>query len=262
MASDALEGKILEALDILIGILSSAVLKMEGLIEKPVFLDRDDPSRARYRFENPDAKIFQVLMCARVASGLRAAFVLLLASHTTEMGVLFRTIDDFLADIMAFADEIVEGTALTTAQRDFVSKYFVDDPRTPEEILAAGGTRAPRINHNERRQKVQAAEGRVFGAEDPHRTRSLAKVVDDVFNGVVHGDYASSMEMYGGEDPYFHTKGMPVRFSGYRHHLGIYIHRALNAFFKVAYNLGDHDLANELRERRREFEKTIAYTAD
>lgn len=51
--------------------------------------------------------ILQVLLCVRIASALRACVVLLANGHMMEMDVLFRTIDDFLADI-TFADEIIE----------------------------------------------------------------------------------------------------------------------------------------------------------
>jgi len=72
------------------------------------------------------------------------------------------------------------------------------------------------------------------------------------------------MEMYGGgalDTAHFHTKGIPARFSEYRHYLGLQVHLALNMFFKVAYNLGHDQLAHHLREMRREFEKSPAYTA-
>jgi hypothetical protein len=69
--------------------------------------------------------------------------------------------------------------------------------------------------------------------------------------------------MYGGdtlETAHFATEGMPERFSEYRHFLGLLVHNALNQFCKVTYNLGLNEVAHQLRELRREFEKSLAYT--
>jgi hypothetical protein len=240
----------------LVELLSMAVRIMEDKIEKPKFLDPETPL-ARFRFENPTPNILQVLMCARVASGLRAALILLMEAHTTEIGVLFRTIDDFLADIN-FIDEILEKGAenVTQAQREFVELYFVDDARTIEERLEDS---VKKINHNARRQKVQASEARLLGFGDPDRVKKIAATIDKAFSGYIHGDYQTAMEMYGGPNPHFHTHGMPVRFTEYRRHIGIYVHRALNEFCGVAHKLGLEELAYRLREMRREFEKSPAY---
>ncbi len=239
--------------------LSRFVKIFEQVIERPKFVDVETP-QARFVFENPNPHILQVLMCVRVASGLRACMILLNEAHTTEVGVLFRTIDDFLADIN-FVDELIEKSRenVTEAQRQFVDNYFIDDARTIEERLEDVGKRRG-INHNARRQKVQASEARLIGFDNPDRIKKITATVDDAFSGVVHGDYASSMEMYGGNPPHFHTRGMPVRYDGYRHHVGIYVHRALNMFCGVAHKLGLGDLAHEIRELRREFEKSPAYT--
>lgn len=178
--------------------------------------------------------------------------------------MLFRTIDDFLADI-AFADEVIENgiESATVAQKEWLEGYFTDDKRTTEEMLADSVDPARRNNQLKRRQKVQASEARVFGGDDPHHVKKIVKTADDAWSGVVHGNYSSVMEMYGGDtlaDACFHMEGT-VRFSEYRHHIGLYVHNALNQFFKVAYNLGHHELAHHLRELRRKFEESPAYTA-
>jgi hypothetical protein len=179
----------------IIELLAQSVGIMEKMIEKPVFMD-DGTSKRRFRFTNPDALVFQVLMCARISSGLRAAAILLMNAQTTEVGVLFRTIDDFIANIN-FADELIDKGPenVTVAQREFLETYFVDDKRTSEELLES----RKKINYNALRQKVQAAEARAFGDGNPDRTKKMVNAIDDVFSGVVHGGYSSVMEMYGGE---------------------------------------------------------------
>jgi hypothetical protein len=243
----------------IIELLAQSVEMMEKMIEKPVFMD-DGTSKRRFRFTNPDALVFQVLMCARISSGLRAAAILLMNAQTTEVGVLFRTIDDFIANIN-FADELIDKGPenVTVAQREFLETYFVDDKRTSEELLEP----RKKINYNALRQKVQAAEARVFGDGNPDRTKKMVNAIDDVFSGVVHGGYSSVMEMYGGESlekACFNTRGVPVRFPEYRHHLGLYVQSALNAFFKVSHNFGHTELATHLIQLRRKFETSPAFT--
>jgi hypothetical protein len=256
VVGEATEQQIVTVLGGIVDLLCMSVREFEKLIEKPTFVEDDKPIR-RFRFEHPNALIFQVLMCARVASALRAALLLLRESHTTEMGVLFRTIDDFLADVN-FVDEIIEKGPenVTVSQREFLDLYFVDDKRSSEEMLE----NRKKVNHNERRQKVQASEARVFGGENPYRVKQIAQTIDDAFSGVVHGNYTSVMEMYGGGAAYFHTQGIPARFSEYRRFLGLQIHHALDMFFKVAYNLGHRQLAEHIIETRRQFEQSPAYT--
>jgi hypothetical protein len=52
------------------------------------------------------------------------------------------------------------------------------------------------------------------------------------------------------EETVFHLEGLPVRFPEYRHHLGLCVHRTLNTFSKVAFNLGHDELAAKLRAAR------------
>lgn len=264
MADPTTEQKIVVILLGIIKLLALSVEQMEEVIPKPKFLDQET-ERARWRFEVGSPLILQVLMCVRVSSALRACAILLGSGHTTEMGVLFRTINDFLSDI-TFADEVIEKgiDKVTTTQRDWVESYFIDEKRTTQEMVRDSVEPARRCGFSGRRQKVQASEARIFGGEDPHHVKKLVKTIDDAWSGVVHGNYFSVMEMYGGdtmEGARFDTEGLPSRFSQYRHHLGLYVHNALNQFSKVAYNLGLLELAAALREARRTFEKSPAYTA-
>jgi hypothetical protein len=265
MADLGVEQAIMSILRRIIEMLSMSVRSMETAIPAPILLDEGSP-RQRWRYEHPSLLILQVLMLVRVVSGLRACVILLSQGHSVEVGVLYRTIDDFLADI-TFADEIIEQgmEKATVAQRDWYEGYFVDDNRPIEEMLADSVDPMKRNKQLVRRQKVQASEARVFGGEDPHYVKKLVKTLDDAWSGVVHGNYRSVMEMYGGpsrDETYFHCEGIPARFSQYRHFLGLLVHNALNQGFKVAHNLGMAELASQIIEFRREFETSPAYTSE
>jgi hypothetical protein len=242
--------------------LSLSVDEMAEAVGAPAFLDADKPT-ARFRYVNPDGRVYIVLMCVRIASALRAAMVLLVNNHTMEMGVLFRTIDDFCAEI-TFVSELLEkgddDPNVTVEQKTFLERYFVDDSRTSEQMLADSTDPKKKINYNARRQKVQASEMRFANIENPHRVKQMVKTIDDTLSGVIHGEYASVMELYGGLPPRFHTEGMPVRFSAYRHYLGLQVSMALNSFCGAASKVGLPLLAERLRTLRQTFEKSSANT--
>ena len=264
MADADLENKIIAILFNIIRLLELSVAEFEKLIPKPVFLDADT-ERKRWRFEQGSPQILQVLMCVRVASGLRACVVLLANGQMTEIGVLLRTIDDFLAEI-TFMDEVTEKGIdnCTTEHKRFLEEYFFDNNRTTEEMLEDSVNPTRKVDFTKHRQKMQASEARLLGGDDPHHIKKTVKTIDDAWSGVVHGSYQSVMEMYGGESietAHFEAGGTGARFSPYRHHIGLHVHHALNEFCKVAYNLGHNQLAHHLREMRREFEKSPAYTA-
>jgi hypothetical protein len=264
MADPILENKIISILFNIIDLLNMSVGEFEKSIPKPVFLDADI-ERKRWRFEQGSPQVLQVLMCVRVASGLRACVVLLANGQMTEIGVLLRTIDDFLGEI-TFVDEIIEKGIenCTTEHKQFLEDYFFDNNRTTEEMLEDSVNPRRKVDFKKHRQKMQASEARFLGGDDPHHIKKVSKTIDDAWSGVVHGSYQSVMEMYGGdsiETAHFEAGGTGARFSDYRHHIGLHVHHALNQFFKVAYNLGHTELAHHLREMRRQFEDSPAYTA-
>ena len=78
--------------------LEIAFQAVESLIEKPVFVDNGHNSRFKYLSESLDAAILQ--KAARLVSGLNAALVLLENGFIQELGVIFRTLDEFFQDII------------------------------------------------------------------------------------------------------------------------------------------------------------------
>jgi len=243
MKNNVPEDAILGILNGLITGLPMIVAQMEQVIQPPALLDAGT-DKQRFRYENPDALTLEVLKCVRIASALRAAFTLLVNGHTIEVGVMFRTIDDACGDFF-FVDEVIDTGKANAAQAKYLAEYFGDEKS---------------INDNERRRKVQAAEARYLGQGNPSDAKQTVKTIDNTFSGIIHGSYSAMMDMYGGKPARFHVEGMPVRSIEYRVHLGIYIHRALNVFCKVANNLGQHELAETIRDLRQIFEKNPSYT--
>jgi len=72
---------------------------------------------------------------------------------------------------------------------------------------------APTSSHQSRemvpRKKIRAYLARIEGKGlDPSRAVQVTTVVSKVYSGFVHGASPHVMEIYGGNPPRFHTRGM------------------------------------------------------
>lgn len=233
-------------------VLEAGLETMVARIGRPIFIP--EPSVQRFEYPGQDARVLQVLKCVRIVSGLNAAVVLLRSGYTTEVGVLFRTIDDAIDEIV-FVQDGVEN-AETSDHRRFVEQFFTFETRTGEEMVADTTQRS-----QVPRRRIQAAQGRILNPENPHRMRQLARAVDNVYSGFVHNSYQSAMELYEGSTERFRVRGMwdTPRIPVYRKELANYTHRALNTLSEVAFHLGLTDVFQRLRGTRQALEVSPAY---
>lgn len=240
-------------------LIERAIAVSEGALERltvriglPLWIP--EGNRPRFEYANRTPEVVTVLKAVRVVSGLNAALVLLRAGYTTETGVLFRTIDDFIDDIGYVLEGVYNGQS--DAHIRFIENFFIFDTRTGEEMLANTRQR-PQTS----RRRIQAAQGRHYSPENPHRTTQIARVVDNVYSSIVHGSYQSVMELYEGGAERFRVRGMlgTPRILLYRKELANYTHRALNTLAEVAHYLGLTDVFDTLISHRREFEASEAY---
>lgn len=240
-----------------IGELEVALSLLVAKIGPPIYIPESEKPRFRYTVADP--LILMVLKAVRVVSGLNAATVLLEAGYVVEMGVLFRTIDDFIDEI-TFVGEVVEKGAATADQTRFIEASFEDDTRTTAELLEDW----PRTQRVERK-KIQASQDRVLGRyvpEAPELVKRIARAVDNTYSGFVHGSQASIMELYeGGDRERFRVHGMlgTQRIPTYRRELAHYTHRALNTLGVIALFMRLVDLGDHLFEARIAFEASEAY---
>ncbi|MBI1909654.1 MAG: hypothetical protein HYS22_05745 [Deltaproteobacteria bacterium] len=241
-----------------IQILEKAAHRFAVVIGKPLSLE--ERGKERFRYANPDSRHFQALKAVRVISGLYASMALLRVGHTQEVGVLLRTIQEFLEDIQ-FVQEAHETGQQTVHQQRIIDVFFDSDLKSTEEMLVDDS----RVERIPRKKKV-ASQGRYFEPiENRERTRRVLDAIGNCLSGYVHGDYPQVMELYeanfdGGSER-FRMRGMmgTPKVVPYRQNLGCYIHRSFNIFSVVAKVLGLNELSESLVEKRKEFEKTPAY---
>jgi hypothetical protein len=161
MADQATEEKNFSILWDLVRLLSVSAQIMAGTVTELTFVDAGTP-RARFRHEKPDVHVFQVLMCVRIASGLRAALILMRENHLTEAAVVMRTIEECVSHI-EFIDGIIHESEASAAalHNDSLNLYFGD---------------------------MQADGGRgIFATHDPSRPRNVSKMLAESLGTAVHG---------------------------------------------------------------------------
>ena len=241
-----------------IGILNAAIETLEEATER--FVAELGPANwvgprdsGHFRFARRDPQVIQVLRCVRVASSLWACMTLLESGFVTEIGVLLRTVHEFLEDI-GFMHSALQGDP-SPYQIEFVESFFVATPTTVEGLQSE--PRRSRVA----RQRVRASQARALSPDDPHRMVQISRVIEGVFGGFVHGSYASIMDMYEGGTNVFRLRGMlgTPRIDTWRWQIATHVQRSLNDFGFVAWSLRIDDLFHSLRAARDAFERSVAY---
>lgn len=251
----------LEQIRVVVGELEGAVRAFESKIGRPLYVT--EGKSGRFKYPSPSPTVLIVLKAARVVSGLNALIGLLRIGHTVEMGVIIRTVDDFLDEIL-FVDEAVRTGAPTTDQQRFIDQFFAEDDFSAEEMMATDAKRPAGVP----RRSIHASQARVLGDfadKGPDHVRRMARTIDSAYSGHVHGSYMSTMELYrGGDDEGFMLKGTlgSPHIKTYLGELSRYVHRALNTFAGIARGLALTELAERLLAIRRELETSPSFRDD
>jgi hypothetical protein len=235
--------------------LEEAVQSLAARLGPPLQIE----GRRRFRYLNPTSQHVQILKAVRMVSGLHASAVLVRFGFAQEVGVLFRTIEEFAKDI-SFLDEAHYGTP-NQAQRDFVEQFFARDNRTTEEMMA-GTRQPPRVPA----KKKRASEARTLGQFDSvDGVRRRIDAIDDVLSGYVHGEYPHTMELYvgtaDGSGERFLMKGMlgTPRVPEVERWFSMFVQLALNAVAKLLHDVRDLERKAVLIDIRKRLEASNEY---
>ncbi len=231
-------------------ILESALTALGAQIDVPSFLDDNDYPRFRHREQSNGLAAY--LKAVRIVSALNASLVLLEHGFIEELGVLFRTIDEFLADMVFLLYSQADG-GVDKDQIKFLDDFYQEefsDPKNPF-MSEQKRNRVPR-------RKVYAALGKITGdIVNPSDGSELHRTLSQTMSGYVHGAYPHIMELYGGNPPHFHLKGMlgtPIHENNImqaRH----YYYRGIQALMLLSQAFQNETLATELLGLRNNFEK-------
>lgn len=231
-----------------------AVHSLSNVVGKPRLLGEEGRKWWQYSEQSIDA----VVLCkaVRVSSGLNAAKTLLDAGFVAEVGVLLRTVDDFVDEI-TFLTEAVESGAPSAAHQRFIDAFFAERIMSPEEWLEE-----ERKEGYLAKKKIRASQARQLSKDDPDRARKVTSVIDRTLDAFVHGHYPTAMELYDGRILRFSLRGMPgtPNLTVMRHHLGHYLYRALAVLGVYAAIRGFRTLSDSTTKAAKRYVSNSGYS--
>lgn len=236
-----------------VNLLEKALSQFIGLFEHPEFIE--ESGRMCFRYKDINSKLFQVLKCVRIVSGLRASLVLLKEGYVQEVGVLIRIIHEFIHDI-EFIQEGHEKGILSKDQQQMIDLFYSAKMQSTGDLLSSM-KKEPTVG----RRKVYPTIARDLKPENPHKIQHTIKAIEEVYSGYVHGSYPHVMALYVGGPNCFYVNGMlnTSRISEWIKYLALCVHPAMNSFIGIAQHLNLLDIADELRLQRNKFEQSEAY---
>jgi hypothetical protein len=222
-------------------ILDGAFRVLENKIEKPAFVKRGNSCVFRYETQSIEAAVIQKM--ARRMSGLHASLVLLRTGFVQEMGVIFRTLDEFDEDI-SFLCEAVRNGRMTELHQKYLASFYQEEFDKPDNPFLSEQKR-PTIS----RQKIRAAITRAAGNPlNPSDAQRLKRMLSQAYSGYVHGASVHILEMYGGDPPGYHLCGMcgTPRIEELTANYWDYLYRGIMVTALVAVSFGEVGLAQKL----------------
>jgi hypothetical protein len=233
-----------------------ALMKMEYTVH--VLARRvPPPQRVPYKdsfvYRYIEKSIHQALVqkLARLVSTLQAARLLMEHGFVQEQASLQRVLDEIGEDIMFLALGVIYDN-ITPLHQNYLDAFY------EEEFDAGTALESTQKRPMVPRKKIRAYISRVEGAPiDPSREIELSRTLHKAYSGYVHAASPHIMDMYGGNPPKFHMRGMreTPRHREHRADLWNYFYRSLIAFSIVAKSFRDEALFTAIRDFTGEFER-------
>ncbi len=170
--------------------------------------------------------------------------------YLQEQGAIQRILDELHEDISFLALAVIfDGH--TPLHQQYLEAFFEEE--FDAESAFASTQKRPMIP----RQKIRAYIAKVEGAAlDPSTGVELSRTICKAYSGYVHAASPHIMDMYGGNPPRFHVRGMKgtERQAEHREDLWNYFYRSIVAFALVVKAFGDDELFAQIQQFSREFE--------
>lgn len=209
------------------------------------------PFKDAFVFRYLEKTVHQALVqkLARLVSGLHAARLLMEAGFVQEQASLQRILDEITEDISFLAFSIVYRDS-TPLHKAYLDSFFQEE-FDPNDTIASSTDRA-----TVPRKKIRAYIDRVAsGPKGSSKHLDAIRTVSKAYSGYVHAASPQIMDMYGGNPPRFHVRGMrnTQRHREHRADLWNYFYRGIVAFAFVAKAFGDEKLFGSIRAFADEF---------
>ncbi len=205
-----------------------------------------------FRYVEHTAQQAIVQKLARIITGLRAAHLLLRQGLVQEQAVIERVLGELQEDVLFLADGFMKGKLITEPHKSFLAGFYQEEFDNPASPIDSTQKR-PMVP----RRKIQAYLARVEGIiGNPSYNQEVARTLSKAFSGFVHAASPQIMEMFGGNPPHFHVRGMlgTPRIREYEHDIWNYFDRGMATFAVAAGAFGDRELFQRIFSQKRNFE--------
>lgn len=232
-----------------------AFQQIESVIPPPSFVKRGEYHAFRYEKETIEAAIVQ--KCAKLTSSLNASLVLLQSGYVQELGALFRMLDEYNEDILFLCQAIQEG-GITDLHEKYLTSFYQEEFDNPDNTFLSTQNR-PTIP----RKKIRAALSRIPEQElNPSDFQELHRTMSQAYSGYVHAASTHVMEMYGGDPPKFHVRGLlgTPSIAEFAENIWDYFYRGLITITMVSRTFNQENLVVELNKFRTYVEEQSGQT--
>ena len=217
-------------------------------VPQPVRVKFGESFTYRFAERTPQQAILQKL--ARCISTLDAAHILLLNGLVQEQGAMQRILDELNEDVAFIAGGLLK--EWTKHHSDLLDAFYqeeFDDPQNPPNSVQKRPMR--------RADKIRAFNARVLGDGDPSTQVKNVRFIQKTYSGYVHPTSPHIMDMYGGEPPRFHLRGMlgTSRATEHLYDIWNYFYRGIGTFAIASYALDEKKLGDHIQEAKNEFER-------
>jgi hypothetical protein len=222
----------------------------KNMPDKPVTVELPFGEAFRYK----EKAIYQALIqkLAKAQSTVRAAYCLLKNGYVQEQAILHRIIDELNEDILFLVYAVINDEVTNLHQR-YLEAFWEEEIDESGKMLDSKQKR-PMIPRKKIRAYIAKVDGNIL---DPSRGIELSKTLSKAYSGFVHGASPHIMDMYVGNPPHFHTKGMlgTHRIEENADDLWNYMYRTYLSHIVVAKAFGAEKHVEILNKYKIQFEK-------
>ena len=228
---------------------------MEQHVPPTDIIEIGGKKRLRYIEQSIETAIIQKV--ARYLSTLNAARLLLDYGYTQEVGVMFRTLDEFGEDIMFLCLPKIGGE-LTEIHKKYLEYFYQEEFDNPENAFLSTQNR-PTIP----RKRIHAAISN-HGKQslNPSDNQKNYRTLSQAYSGYVHGSSEHLIEMVGGKPLRYFLRGMAgtPRQQEFKDNYWDYAYRGILTIMISAQALGLGNLYEECLSFRKSFEEKTGKT--
>ncbi len=212
--------------------------------------------RFAFRYVERTAQQAIIQKLARIITGLRAAHLLLKNGLVQEEAVIHRVLGDLIEDVLFLSYGILKNDVNGDLHKTYLKDFYQEDFADPNNPLRTIQKRSPVP-----RRKIQAylarADPRIG---NPSLNQDVFRTIHQAFSGFVHAASVHILEIYGGNPPRFHVRGMlgTPRMPEYERDIWNYFERGMADFVIAAGVLGDRELVQKLLSQKATFDAESA----